>query len=101
MSVQTFDVDSKGRVSIKKDPNAILDYSWDWTTWLDALPDTINTATVTGDGVTVASTMTVGKIVTAFISGGAVGETAIVTCRVITTGGRQEDRRIYLNIVER
>jgi len=31
----TYVVDSKGRSVIVKDPNAVLDYSWDWTDWLE------------------------------------------------------------------
>lgn len=101
MTIDTYEVDSKGRYTIKKDPNAVLDYSWDWTAWLDAIPDTINSVTVTGQGINIDSTMVIGKVVTSFISGGTIGDTAKATCHIVTTGGRQEDRSIYFNILER
>lgn len=38
----TYVVNSKGQPVIVKDPNAVLDYSWDWTDWLDQTVDRVN-----------------------------------------------------------
>jgi hypothetical protein len=49
----TYVVDSKGRPVIVKDPDAVLDYSWDWTDWLAPTADRIVTPTISvGGGIT-------------------------------------------------
>ena len=81
-----------------KDPDAVLDYQWDWATWLPT-GDTIASATVTADtGLTVASDSNTATVVTAWLSGGTVGESYDVTCRVVTADGRTDDRTITLLI---
>ena len=40
----TVSVSSSGKASIKKDPNAVLDYPFDWTDWLDLINDEIATS---------------------------------------------------------
>jgi len=86
----------------KKDPNAVLDYTFDWTAYLTPLADTITTATwVLPTGLTKVSQSNTTMTATAFISGGTIGETLTLTCRIITAGGRTDDRSIVLKIVER
>jgi len=81
-----------------KDPDAVLDYQWDWATWLPT-GDTIASATVTSDiGLTVDSDSNTATAVTAWLSGGTVGESYDVTCRVVTADGRTDDRTITLLI---
>lgn len=81
-----------------KDPDAVLDYQWDWATWLPT-GDTIASATVTSDiGLTVDSASNTATVVTAWLSGGTVGESYDVTCRVVTADGRTDDRTITLLI---
>ena len=96
---------SEARFVANKDPNAVLDYTWYWTEYLDAVVDTISTFTITTDGgVVVASSALVGtKQVRAFISGGVIGTPAKATCRITTnsTPPRVDDRTIYFNIVDR
>ena len=81
-----------------KDPNAVLDYQWDWSAWLPD-DDTIASATVTAEsGLTVDSSSNADATVTAWLSGGTVGESYDVTCRVVTADGRTDDRTITLLI---
>ena len=83
-----------------KDPDAVLDYVWDWTSWLG--DDTIATTTITAaDGITVDSSATVGPLVTVWLSGGTAGTTYPVTCRITTDGGRTEDRTSRFIVMER
>jgi hypothetical protein len=85
--------------SFIKDPNAVLDYQWDWTNWLP-VGDTITTANVTiasGD-VTINSQSNTTQTVTAWISAGTVGTEATLTARVTTSQGRTDDRTITLKI---
>jgi len=83
-----------------KDPDAILDYSLDWTRWLDG--DTISTATWTvPSGLTLDSDDLDGAVATAWVSGGTVGESYDVACEVTTAAGRTVARVLRLEVVER
>ena len=99
-----------GKWSIPKDPDAVLDYVEDWTPWLDAVADSISSASVTvtsgatpASNVAVDSSIIVGKMVHAWISGGSPGETVKVRYRVTTANSppRIDDRTFYLKIKER
>lgn len=86
-----------------KDPHATLDYTWDWTEYLNALGDTILSANVVSNGGVTVVTQSVigGKKVTAFVSGGTIGQQHSLTCTITTGGGRVDERTIYLNINNR
>ena len=85
-----------------KDPDAVLDYVVDWSSWLEA-DDYITDATVTADddGVTVDSSDHDNTTVTAWISGGTIGDTVGVVFQIVTAGGRTEDRTVWLLIRSR
>lgn len=88
--------------SYKKDPNAVLDYTFDWSAWLAPLVDTISTVTWLPDaGLTVVSSSNTTTTATAFVSGGTVDTALNLTCRITTAGGRTDDRTITLKIVNR
>jgi hypothetical protein len=83
-----------------KDPSAVLDYAWDWATWLGV--DTIAESTVTaGSGLTLDSSSNTTTKVTAWLSGGTAGVEYDVTCRVVTAGGRTDERTIAVRVEER
>lgn len=101
----TFDVTNPDKPTIVKDPNATLDYTWDWSAWLvEAGNDTIVSQQIlasTPAGLSIGSpTQSLGKV-TVFISGGAAGTKYQVTCRINTAGGRIDDRSIYLKVKDR
>jgi hypothetical protein len=86
-----------------KDPNATLDYPINFATWLSDITDTYASHSVinlTG-GITNPSSTQASGIITVWIAGGTAGETASFTVRIVTTGGRTDDRTFYLKIVER
>ena len=88
--------------TIVKDPDAVLDYTWDWGGWLDDITDTISShEMVVETGVVCDSSSIVAKTVVAWISGGIAGTTYRVACRVVTAGGRTDDRSIFIKIKER
>jgi hypothetical protein len=98
----TYVVDDRGRPKINKDPDAVLDYKFNWATYLTAITDTIVAAEAEADkGVEIDSVSFTTTSVTVWASGGDVGETAVLTCRITTLGGRTDDRSVYLKIVER
>ena len=81
-----------------KDPNAVLDYQWDWSSWLPS-DDAIASATITADaGLTVNSSSNTESTATAWLSGGADGQSYRVTCRIVTADGRTDDRTITILI---
>lgn len=94
--------------TIDKDPDAVLDYVFDWGLWLSDIGDTIASCDVIiNDGAT--STLVLDAksntttMVTAWLSGGTAGTKVKVTCRITTsnTPSRIEDRSVYLKIKER
>lgn len=99
-------VEIRGRMTIDKDKDAILDYSFDWSEWLQVrgVLDTIDTYAFELSGSSTATVVTqteTAGLVTAYISGGAVGETLKLRCRITTNQGRTDDRTAYLTIIER
>lgn len=74
-----------------KDPDAYLDYVWDWSEWLgeDVIAGHDVTAT---DGITVESSTATTTAVTVWLSGGTVGQTYSVTVTIDTAAGRSDDR---------
>ena len=86
-----------------KDPQARLDYSWDWTLWLADVEDTISSATVAvPDGLTaVGSAVVDDAFVTQRVGGGTLDEEYTLVCQITTAGGLIDERSIYLTISER
>jgi hypothetical protein len=75
-----------------KDPNANLDYVVDWTAWLAQTGDSIQTVLwVVPSGITVTAQLHTTKTATVWLSGGSVGKTYRITCRITTVAGRVED----------
>lgn len=85
-----------------KDPDATLDYSFDWGPWLQN--DTISTSTwIVDSGVTIvpASESFTTTTTTMFLSGGVDGENYTVTNRITTVGSRTDERSIEIKIRQR
>ena len=98
--------------SYTKDPSAVLDYKFDWkaltngsgtSDWL-AAAETISTKTVTvSNGLTKDSdTLTdTNTSVTVWLSGGTAGSDYTVTCKIVTSAGRTDERTIIINCRDR
>jgi hypothetical protein len=83
-----------------QDPDAVLDYQFDWADWLGA--DTIASHTVTAaTGLTVDSSTATSTAVRVWLSGGSVGASYAVTCHVVTAAGREDDRTVTITVQER
>ena len=84
----------------QKDPDAILDYTVDWSRWLGT--DTILASqwTVPTDLTEVSAAHTPTSA-TVWLSGGTVGQSYPVTNRITTTSGRTDDRTITIRVEER
>ena len=96
-----------GKAIIKKDPDAPLDYLFDWTPYLSDISDTIASVSwVLHSSLTEVSSAFDATHATVWVSGGVApalpAANAIpVTCRITTAGGRTDDRTIFLKIVSR
>ena len=100
--------------SFTKDPDAVLDYKFDWapltngasggaSDWL-ASGETISTKTVTpSDGITVdGSEITdTDTSVTLWLSGGTAGQDYTVACKIVTSDSRTDERTITIHVRNR
>jgi len=91
--------------TFEKDPDAVLDYYWDWTDWLtegDSI-DSVEFSSTDADLI-VDDFVIAGSKVMAAISGGTEGSSSgIITCRVTTnsTPPKIDDRSVRFIIKER
>ena len=95
-----------------KDPEAVLDYTFDWkplthgvsgaaSDWL-ATGETISSYTVTVEtGLTKDSDSQADGIVTVWLSGGTAGENYKVACLIATSAGRTDERTIWIKVTDR
>lgn len=84
-----------------KDPNARLDYVWDWSAYLeDGETITEHTVTVESGDVEIDGTpQEASGVVTAWLQGGTTR--SVVTCHIVTSEGREDDRSRTITIRER
>lgn len=101
METTGFNTDANG-LWIEKDPQAVLDYTIDWSKWLQKVGDAIVTSVwdpVTGIAIQSQSYDTVKAIV--WLTGGTLGATYTLTNRITTAGGRTEERSFRVVIANR
>jgi hypothetical protein len=83
-----------------KDPDAVLDYTGDWSAWLG--DDTIVSSTWDiPSGITLDSDTNDATTVTIWLSGGTAGTKYQLTNHIVTTGGRADDRTIAISVKEK
>ena len=95
-----------------KDPDAVLDYKFDWraltngsgdSDWLGAA-ETISSHIIDADtGITVDSSALsdINTSVTAWLSGGTVGIDYAVRCEIVTSAARTDERTMTIQVRER
>lgn len=83
------------------DPQAVLDFAFDWSGWLAGAETIIAQTVVATAGLTVATVTQSTGVVTAWLSAGTVDTTVTVTCHITTSAGRQDDRSIYVTVLNR
>lgn len=82
--------------SYTKDPNDILDYTMDWSSWLGGV-DTITSSTFTiPSGLTSVVDTHGSSTATVWLSGGIVGQSYTVTNQISTLGGRTVERSFQI-----
>lgn len=85
----------------KKDPDAVLDWIFDWNDWLGEF-ETISTSEFIVDpGITVDSSADTAKTATVWLRGGTESQVYRVTCRITSSEGRIDDRSFTLRCTSR
>jgi len=85
--------------NFEKDPDATVDFTVDWTDWLES--DTLSTGTwVVPAGITNVSSQYTTVKDTVFLSGGTVNNTYAIINRISTAGGKTNDQTIYVLVKE-
>lgn len=84
-------------IVLKLDPNAIEDFRFDWNDWLAG--ETITNAIVLPFNCSAVVQFSAEGRVAIRVSAALPGATA--TCRVTTNNGRQQDRTINFEVIER
>lgn len=84
-----------------KDPTAVLDYAFDWTSWLD-LDETIESHSITlDDGLNLDDHHIAGGVITVWLSGGTSGTRYAVHCHITTSAAREDTRTITILVEPR
>ncbi len=81
-----------------KDPDAVLDYGFDWSDWLDSdAPEVISESTWTvPSGITNDSDSNADTTTIIWLSGGSAGEDYELTNKIVTDQGRTDERSLKI-----
>jgi hypothetical protein len=80
---------------VVKDPEATLDYQWNWAPWLAKVRDTITASEFESPaGLSIMDSDHDDTSATAWIAGGVDGESYTVECKITTAGGRITRRKL-------
>jgi len=84
-----------------KDPDAVLDYAFNWTDWLES-GETITSRVVTvSTGLTKNSDSESAGVVTIWLSGGTHGVDYLVACKITTSSSRIDERTANIRCRQR
>lgn len=84
-----------------KDPDATLDYGFDWANWL-ATGETITGAVWTvPSGITKSDEDFDADTTLVWLTGGTLGTNYNISCRITTSDGRIDDRTLIIKVRSR
>lgn len=84
-----------------KDPDAVLDWHFDWQPWLQIGESISSSLFLVTAGLTMDSSSNTSTNATVWLSGGNPGQPYRVTNRIITNQGRTDDRSITIRVKDR
>lgn len=87
--------------TFRKDPDAVLDYQFVWSDWLDDTDELASHTIEEDDGITVDSSSRTTDAVTVWLSGGTAGSNYRVACLITTADGRTDERTMTIHVRER
>ena len=84
-----------------KDPDAVLDYSVDWSKWLagdqiEASAWSVSDPTLEASDDSETTTRT-----PVWLAAGVAGQSYTVTNRIVTSGGRTDERSLVIQVQDR
>lgn len=84
-----------------KDPDAVLDWRFDWSDWLGDGEEITSRDITVEPGLDLDSESADTQTVTVWLSGGDPGNNYTVACRIQTTAGRTDERSIVIRSRQR
>jgi len=86
-----------------KDPNAVLDYGFDWSDWLQSGEIISSSSWINPDSITINSNSHLDTSTVIWVSGGTAGKSYRLTNRIVTNNSpaRTEDRTLLIEVQER
>lgn len=84
-----------------KDPQAVLDYTLDWSAWLQTGETITSSSWFAPVGLTKDAESHTDDSATVWLSGGTASQDYLVTCEVTTSEGRTDQRSILIRCRER
>ena len=88
---------------VTKDPDAILDYTFDWSAWLgtDAITQSIWLISGGDNSLAQSTASNTETGATIWLSGGSANRDYTLTNRITTVGGRTDDRSATIQVRDR
>lgn len=89
--------------SVPKDPQAQLDYTFNWSQWLPGGSTIASVIWTIPAGITQIASSFTNTTATVWVSGGTVGTTYTVTCRITTNAATPliDERSVTLVVEQR
>lgn len=84
-----------------KDPDDVLDYSFDWSDWLTTNELISSFVAIATPGITIDSTSNTATVTTTWLSGGVAGSPYTITHRIVTNQNRTVDRSMTIRVTSR
>jgi hypothetical protein len=84
-----------------KDPNATLDYGFDWSQWLQDGESISSYIITAGCGINKASDTNTSASVIVWLTSGCAGNRYSVACKITTSANRIDERTIKIDVRER
>ena len=84
-----------------KDPDATLDYWFDWSDYLPVGQIITSCSVVADSGLTVENFSHTSASVVVWLSGGSILKTYDVKCHILTSGSLLDDRTMYINVIQK
>lgn len=93
-------------VDVTKDPDAKLDYGFDWSQWLQTGETVTVSAWTVDTGLTISSSPAPtingdGNITSVWLESGAIGINYLLKNHITTSSAREDDRTMKVHVVNR
>ena len=86
--------------TFSKDPSAILDFAIDWSQWLGDDSIILSSWSIP-NGIGQSTSLFSKTLAIIWLVGGSAGQSYGIVNHIASLGGREEDRTIKINVVER